>query len=103
MKTILKVLGIAVGVVVALFVIVAVIVSMTFDPNDYKDDITAAVERATGRQLALEGDLSLALFPTIRIAVGSAAISQYRMDAMHNVATVAREIRTMQRLLDRKG
>ena len=75
MKRILKFLGIAVGVIVALFVVVAIAVSLLFDPNDYKDEITAAVQDATGRQLTLDGDLSLAVFPTIRIAVGSATLS----------------------------
>ena len=75
MSRILKILGIAVGAIVLLFVIVAVAVSLLFDPNDYKDDITAAVQNATGRQLTLDGDLELALFPTIRIAVGAASLS----------------------------
>ena len=75
MKRILKVLGLIVGGVLLLFVVVAIAVSLLFDPNDYKDEITAAVQNATGRQLTLDGDLELALFPTIRIAVGSATLS----------------------------
>jgi AsmA protein len=75
MNRLLKILGIAVGAIVLLFVAVAVVVSLVFDPNDYKDDITAAVQNATGRELTLAGDLELALFPTIRIAVGAATLS----------------------------
>jgi AsmA protein len=75
MSRLLKIVGIAVGVVVLLIVVVVVAVGLLFDPNDYKDDITAAVQNATGRELTLEGDLELALFPTIRIAVGSASLS----------------------------
>jgi AsmA protein len=75
MSRILKILGIAVGAIVVLLVLVAVAVSLLFDPNDYKDEITAAVQDSTGRELTLDGDLELALFPTIRIAVGSAALS----------------------------
>src|SRR5262245_50163791 len=75
MKRIFKILGLVVGAVVALLVIAAVAVSLLFDPNDYKDEITAAVQDATGRQLTLDGDLELAVFPTIRIAVGSATLS----------------------------
>jgi AsmA protein len=52
-----------------------VAISVLFDPNDYKDDITAAVQDATGREFVLDGDLELALFPTIRIAVGAASLS----------------------------
>ena len=75
MNRILRILGIVVGVVVLLFVALVVVVTLVFDPNDYKDDITAAVQEATGRELTLDGDLSLSLFPTIRIAVGSATLS----------------------------
>jgi AsmA protein len=75
MKRLLKIVGIVIGIIVVLFVAVVVVVGMTFDPNDYKADITAAVQRATGRQLTLDGDLSLELFPTIRIAVGGASLA----------------------------
>ena len=75
MSRLLKILGLAVGVVVLLFVVVAVAVSLLFDPNDYKGDIATAVQNATGRELTLDGDLELALFPTIRIAVGAASLS----------------------------
>jgi len=75
MKRVLKILGLAVGAVVVLLVVVAVAVTLLFDPNDYKDEIMAAVQDATGRQLTLDGDLELAVFPTIRIAVGSASLS----------------------------
>jgi AsmA protein len=75
MKRLLKIFGLIVGGVIVLLVVGAVAVSLLFDPNDYKDEITAAVQNATGRQLTLDGDLELALFPTIRIAVGSATLS----------------------------
>ena len=75
MNRTLKILGIVVGVVVLLFAALLVAVAMLFDPNDYKDQITAAVQKATGRQLTLEGKLQLAVFPTVRIAVGSATLS----------------------------
>src|SRR5688572_4937530 len=75
MKRILKILGLVVGAVVVLFVVVAIAVSLLFDPNDYKGEIAAAVQKATGRQLTLDGDLELAVFPTIRIAIGGATLS----------------------------
>ena len=75
MKRVLKILGVVVGAVLVLLVVVAVAVTLLFDPNDYKDEITAAVQDATGRQLTLDGDLELAVFPTIRIAVGSATLA----------------------------
>ena len=71
----LKVLGIALAAVLVLLLVVIVGVSLVFDPNDYKDEIAAAVEDATGRELGLEGDLQLELFPRLRIAVGAAELS----------------------------
>jgi AsmA protein len=75
MSRIVKILGIVVGALLVLFVAVLAAVGLLFDPNDYKDDITAAVARATGRDLTLDGDLDLAVFPIVRIAVGSASLS----------------------------
>ncbi len=75
MNRTLKILGIVVGVVVLLFAALLVAVAVLIDPNDYKGQITAAVQKATGRQLTLDGKLQLAVFPTIRIAVGSATLS----------------------------
>jgi AsmA protein len=75
MSRTLKLIGIVAGAVIVLFVAVLAAVALLFDPNDYKDEIVAAVNRQTGRQLTLDGDLSLSVFPTLRIAVGSAALS----------------------------
>ena len=75
MNRTLKILGIVVGVVVLLFAALLVAVAVLVDPNDYKDQITAAVQKSTGRQLTLDGKLQLAVFPTIRIAVGGATLS----------------------------
>src|SRR5690606_19926193 len=75
MGRILKIVGIAVGAVVLLLVAAVVAIGYLVDPNDYKDDITRAVANATGRDVTIEGDLELKLFPTVRIAVGAAQIS----------------------------
>ncbi len=75
MGRIFKLVGIVVVAIVVLFVAALVAVGMLFDPNDYKDDITAAVTRATGRQLTLDGNLELAVFPSVRIAVGAATLA----------------------------
>jgi len=75
MGAIAKLIGIVIAGIVVIFIAAALFVSLFFDPNDYKDQITAAVENATGRQLTLEGDLSLSVFPNIRIGVGRASLS----------------------------
>jgi AsmA protein len=75
MNKILKVVAIVVGVVVVIVVGVLVAVGYLFNPNDYKGQISAAVAKATGRTLTLDGNLALSTFPTIRIQVGSATLS----------------------------
>ncbi|HET7132463.1 MAG TPA: AsmA family protein, partial [Gammaproteobacteria bacterium] len=75
MKRIFKLIGIIAGAVIVLFIVALVAVAMLVDPNDYKDEIVAAAEKATGRKLTLDGDLDLAVFPSIRIAMGSASLS----------------------------
>ena len=52
-----------------------VAVGMLFDPNDYKDDITAAVARATGPAAHARRRPLARVVPDVRIAVGSASLS----------------------------
>jgi AsmA protein len=75
MGKILKLVGLVVGAVVALVAVALVAVVLFFDPNDYRPQIVQAVADATGRELTLEGELELAVFPRISIALGPASIS----------------------------
>lgn len=58
------------GVVVVLVAGLSVAVLVLVDPNDYRDEIAAAVEEQTGRQLRIDGDLSLDVFPCCGVALG---------------------------------
>ena len=75
MGRLLKLLGIVGGAVLVIVVIAMVGLTLLFDPNDYKVEISTAVEQATGRQLSLDGDLELDIFPRLRIAIGAAELS----------------------------
>ncbi len=75
MGRLFKLIGIVIGALVVLVIAVAVGVALFFDPNDYKDQITAAVANATGRELTLEGDLELSVFPSLSISLGPARLS----------------------------
>ena len=70
MGKIFKVLGILVGALVALVVIAIVLVVLLVDPNDYRDEIAQRVQDATGRELTIEGELSLSVFTWVAIEVG---------------------------------
>lgn len=47
---------------------------LTFDANDYKEDIAAAVKESTGREFSIDGDLSLSFFPWLAVEVGNARL-----------------------------
>ena len=71
----LKIVGILVAIVAVIFIGISVYVTTMLDPNDYKDRINEAVAESTGRQLTLDGDLEFSVFPSLRIAIGSASLS----------------------------
>ena len=60
----------AIGALVVLIAFAAVMFAITFDPNDYKDDVSEGVGEATGRDLVIEGDISLSFFPWLAIEIG---------------------------------
>lgn len=64
--------------VVSLLVLIAVVLTavvMLVDPNDYKAEITALVQDATGRELTLVGDIELSVFPWLGLSLGAAQLS----------------------------
>ena len=65
----LRIALIGVAAVIVAAVGIGVIVVGRIDPNKYKPDIAAAVKRATGRDLALNGAITLkpSLWPTIQV------------------------------------
>lgn len=70
MSKITKIFGLLIVALVALFVLGAVYFSLFFDANDFREDISGAVAKQTGRDLVIEGDVSLSLFPWFAIEVG---------------------------------
>ena len=70
----LKILGWSLLGVVGLFVLAMLLVSWLVDPNDYKDVVASAVKEKTGRELELEGDLDLSVFPWLALELGPARL-----------------------------
>lgn len=65
-------------IVIAIVVVLAgalVAAGLLIDPNDYKDQITAKVNEATGRTLTIGGDIGLSLFPWIAVELNDVALS----------------------------
>jgi AsmA protein len=72
MGRVVKVLLWLVGAFAALFVLAAIALYLFFDPNDFREEISNSVKNQTGRDLVIEGDISLDLFPWLAIEVGQA-------------------------------
>jgi AsmA protein len=70
LKKTLKISGLVVGGLLALFILLAVALMLMFDPNDYKDSIIKTVKDQTGRELRIEGKLGWSFFPWIGIETG---------------------------------
>ena len=62
-------------VVLLIFVVIATIFLLTFDANENKQSITDFIKKQTGRELLLEGDVYLSVFPKIAIILGPAELS----------------------------
>lgn len=58
----------------ALLVIAAIFISLLFDPNDFREDIAEKVQRTTGRELIIAGDLEFTLFPWFAINIGKTTL-----------------------------
>jgi AsmA protein len=71
---ILKIIGWALGGIVALLIVGVALVALFFDPNDYKQEIEQLVQDQTGRSFSLSGDLKLSVFPWLAVQVGPAAL-----------------------------
>lgn len=69
-----KILSVVVGAVIACMVLALLAVRLFVDPNDYKPRIAAAVKNATGRELVLQGDIKLSVFPWIALELGPASL-----------------------------
>ena len=71
MRLLLKLIAFIVTIVIAGLIALPFIV----DPNDYKQQISEQVEKATGRTLTLKGDIGLSVFPWIALELGPLSLS----------------------------
>jgi AsmA protein len=67
MARLVKILLLLVAGVVGLGIVASVALLIFFDPNDFRQEISDGVKEATGRDLVIEGDLSLSIFPWLAI------------------------------------
>ena len=74
MKKFLKWILAIVGVVVVLLVVATVVLPMVVDPNNYKDEISAAVSEKTGRELTIGGEIKWSVFPSIGLELSDVSL-----------------------------
>ncbi|MDJ0711266.1 MAG: AsmA family protein [Woeseiaceae bacterium] len=65
-----KIIAWSIGGLVAIFVVAAIAFRLFFDPNDFREDIANAVKERTGRELVIDGEIELQIFPWLAIDVG---------------------------------
>jgi AsmA protein len=83
-----------------ILIIVAGLVALPFivDPNDYKDEISTQVEKMTGRNLTLQGDIGLSVFPWIALELGPLSLSNaegFKADSFAKVDAAEIRIKLM--------
>ena len=54
----------------------AAILALTFDPNRYQGEVEKLVKERTGRTLKFHGDVKLAFWPSLGVAVGKVTLSR---------------------------
>src|SRR6185437_1714502 len=67
-------IGISVGGLVVLIILLLLAAHWFVNPNAYKGRIEQAVRQSTGRELMLDGNIRLSLFPWIALQFGPASL-----------------------------
>jgi AsmA protein len=70
----LRIIGIVVGCIVVVLIAAAIVLWLIVNPNDYKGRIESAVRTSTGRDLTLNGNIHLAIFPSLALELGPASL-----------------------------
>jgi AsmA protein len=65
MKNILKYGLYGIGGIILLVLLIVAYFAITFNPNDYKDDIIKLVKEKKERTLQIDGDIKLSFWPKI--------------------------------------
>ena len=75
MKRTLKWLAIVAGTLVVLVVCAAIVLPLVIDPNEYKPALVEQVKKRTGRDLRIDGDIELSVFPWLGVELGKTTLS----------------------------
>ena len=70
MSRLLNILLYVVAGFAALIIIASITLFLAFDQDDFRENISIAIEESTGRTLVIDGDVDISLFPWLAIDVG---------------------------------
>ncbi len=62
--------------IVLLLIVAIIVLPKVFNPNDYREQISSLVKEKTQRDLTIEGDLQLSVFPWLGVTTGRLTLSQ---------------------------
>lgn len=65
-----------VGLLIILIIAAVLLVPRFFDPNDFKPQITTLVKEKTGRDIVIDGDIKLSVFPWIGVSLGKVVLNE---------------------------
>ncbi len=86
----MKKLLIGFGVIVLLLIVAVIVVPMLIPLERYKSEIQAQAKSATGRDLRIDGDISLSLLPTIAVSVENVGFANAPGASTPEMATIDR-------------
>jgi len=69
-----KILAWLFAAILAVLAVAAIALTFFFDPNDFRENIATAVHDSTGRELHIDGEISVQLFPWLAVEVGHATL-----------------------------
>jgi len=69
-----KILAWIFAAIFAVFALAAIALTFFFEPNDFREEIADAVHDSTGRELHIDGEISVQLFPWLAVAIGHTTI-----------------------------
>ncbi|MGH8659814.1 MAG: AsmA family protein [Gammaproteobacteria bacterium] len=90
MKTLFKFIVWSLGVLAVLVLAAVIALPLLIDPNNYKDRIVQLVEDQTGRDLSVQGDIKLSVFPWLGFDLGAASLGNAPGFGPQPLATIKR-------------
>ena len=75
MKRLFKIVLGTVGAVILLLVVAAIVLPLVYDTEDLKQAIATQLNKQTGRELRIDGDLDFSVFPWLAVEVNDLSIS----------------------------